>query len=69
MDIITLNVTGMTCGGCENAIKRGLATVPGVQSVEASHQTGAVTLQIDPARFDRAAALSKLEKLGYSVRG
>lgn len=68
MDTLTLDVTGMTCGGCENAIKRGLATVPGVQSVDASHQSGAVTLQIDPGRFNRATALAKLEKLGYSLR-
>ncbi|MFO0568466.1 MAG: cation transporter [Polyangiaceae bacterium] len=31
--MITLKVTGMTCGHCEMAVKKALAAVPGVERV------------------------------------
>lgn len=31
--MIRLKVSGMTCGHCENAVKKALAAVPGVERV------------------------------------
>ena len=31
--MIRLKVNGMTCGHCENAVKKALASVPGVERV------------------------------------
>lgn len=36
----TLAITGMTCGGCVNAVKRRLSQVPGVSSAEVHLETG-----------------------------
>ena len=33
--MIELKVTGMTCGHCENAVRKALAAVPGVTGVGA----------------------------------
>ena len=41
---LTLKVSGMTCGGCESAIRRVLSMVEGVTSATASHQAGEVTV-------------------------
>ena len=65
---LTLTVDGMTCGGCENAVKRVLGVIPGVSNVTASHRDHEVTLDYDPARADRAAIAQAITKAGYSVR-
>lgn len=65
---LMLSVDGMTCGGCENAVKRVLGLVPGVANVTASHRDKRVTLDYDPALADRAALAQAIEKAGYQVR-
>ena len=64
---LTLTVTGMTCGGCENAVKRVLSMVEGVSNVTASHDANRVTLDIDPARVTRDAIKGAIERAGYRV--
>ena len=34
---VQLHIEGMTCAGCENTIKAGLESIPGVVEVKASH--------------------------------
>jgi copper chaperone CopZ len=65
--ILTLTVTGMTCGGCENAVKRAVGRLPGVTSVEASHQEQRVTVGYDTARTSPEAISAKINGLGYRV--
>ncbi len=65
----SLRVTGMTCGGCENAVKRAVGQLPGVSSVTASHQEQRVDVEFDPATVDLAAIKQKIGKLGYTVEG
>jgi copper chaperone len=66
-DHMTLTVTGMTCGGCENAIKRALSMLPGVSDVSASHRDNRVTLSYDPQKVDLAAITKRIEAAGYQV--
>jgi copper chaperone len=63
----TLTVTGMTCGGCENAVKRAVGKLPGVASVEASHAEKRVTVDFDEARTDVDAIKARITTLGYLV--
>jgi copper chaperone len=67
-DELTLTVTGMTCGGCESAVKRVLSTVPGVSRVHASHATNTVAVSFDPAQTTRQAIASRIESAGYRVQ-
>jgi copper chaperone CopZ len=67
METITLKVTGMTCGGCENAVKRGLARLDGVGEVTASHVDERVTVAFDPARVTPDQIRAKVAAIGYTV--
>ena len=64
---ITLTVTGMTCGGCENAVKRAVGRLPGVASVDASHLEQRVTVDYDASQVTPEAITAKITGLGYSV--
>ena len=64
---MTLTVNGMTCGGCENAVKRVVSNLPGVAEVTASHRDNRVTVAYDPSQADRAAIAAAITKAGYRV--
>jgi copper chaperone len=64
---ITLDVTGMTCGGCENAVKRVLLQTPGVEQAAASHRDHRVEVTFDPAKVTVDALRDKITGLGYTV--
>jgi len=66
-ETLRLRVSGMTFGGCENAVKRALAKMAGVESVTASHAEDSVTVTYDPARLTRAAIAGAIDALGYRV--
>lgn len=63
----TLHVTGMTCGGCENAVKRAVGKLPGVASVDASHAAEKVTVDFDEAQTNLDDIKAKITRLGYQV--
>jgi copper chaperone CopZ len=63
----TLHVTGMTCGGCENAVKRVVGKLPGVASVEASHAAQKVIVEFDESQTNLDAIKAKIATLGYAV--
>jgi copper chaperone CopZ len=64
---LTLHVTGMTCGGCEHAVKRAVGKLPGVAEVTASHQERRVTVSYDENQVTMEAIAAKIGGLGYSV--
>lgn len=37
---IDITVSGMTCDGCATKVRRAIADLPGVQSVEVDHESG-----------------------------
>ncbi|QPH38036.1 heavy-metal-associated domain-containing protein [Pedobacter endophyticus] len=43
----TYQLTGMTCGGCENKVKSSLLVLPDVTSVEVSKDTNSATIGMD----------------------
>ena len=64
---LQLTVTGMTCGGCENAVKRALQKMNGVQAVDASHLANAVDVTFDEAAVTPQVIRERIEALGYAV--
>ncbi len=62
-----LHVTGMTCGGCENAIKRAVGRLTGVSEVSASHAEQSVAVSYDPEKVTLEAIKSRIQALGYQV--
>ena len=69
MEQLTLNVTGMTCGGCENAVRRVVSAMAGVSNVAASHQENRVTVDYDPSKIDRRAIADAIRGAGYVCAG
>jgi copper chaperone CopZ len=59
----------MSCGGCENAVKRAVGQIEGVSQVEASHQDERVQVTFDETKATREAIESKISRLGYRVVG
>jgi copper chaperone len=67
MEQLILTVTGMTCGGCENAVKRAVSRLDGVAAVTASHAENRVVVEYDAARVDRGQIESSITRAGYQV--
>lgn len=66
-ETLQLAVTGMTCGGCENAVKRVLMQTDGVEEVTASHTESLVGVTFDPAKVTPVLLKEKIAGLGYDV--
>jgi copper chaperone CopZ len=64
---LQLTVTGMTCGGCEQAVTRALQQVAGVRDVTASHLANAVAVTFDEATVTPQMIRDRIEALGYEV--
>jgi copper chaperone len=69
MEQVTLKVTGMTCGGCENAVRRAVGSIVGVATVTASHMNNRVTVEYDPAKATVAQITQAIGTAGYQVNG
>ena len=67
METITLNVSGMTCGGCVASVTRVLKAMPGVAEVAVTLTPGAAKISFDPARTDAAKLGAAIEDAGYDV--
>jgi copper chaperone len=65
---VTLDVEGMTCGGCENAVGRALKATRGVLSVRASYQEKKVWVEFDPILVGVASLKVAISQAGYIVR-
>lgn len=57
-----LNITGMTCGHCEKAVKDALESVPGAERVDVDLASGQAVVE-GPA--DLQTLLRVVEKEGY----
>jgi len=64
---VQLNVTGMTCGGCEHAVTRAVRQIDGVKDVTASHQANQVDVTFDAGKVTAAMIRERIEMLGYHV--
>jgi copper chaperone len=59
-----LNITGMTCGHCEKAVKEALQSVPGAERVDVDLASGHAVVE-GPA--DLQTLLRVVEKEGYTA--
>lgn len=63
----TLNVEGMTCGGCESSVTTALGKLEGVMAAHADHESRTVSVTFDPAAIDVETIGSRIEELGFVV--
>ncbi|MDQ6947503.1 MAG: cation transporter [Actinomycetota bacterium] len=64
----TYNVTGMTCGHCEQAVTREVAKIDGVTGVDVTLASGTVTVTSDDP-IDEIAVRDAVEEAGYEMVG
>ena len=66
--ICTLKVTGMTCSGCEAAVKLAAKQVDGVKDAKASYAKGTADVTYDPAKTAPIAIAKAIaQKTGYKT--
>jgi len=66
---VTLDVQGMTCEGCENAIKAGVESLDGVESVESSFEEAWTRVKFDRNATSLEEISAKITDTGYEVKG
>lgn len=66
---VTLDVEGMTCEGCENAIKAGVETLPGIAEIESSHEEAFTRVKFDRTVTSLEEITGKITETGYQVKG
>jgi copper chaperone len=59
-------VSGMTCGHCVASVTEEVSEVPGVESVDVTLETGALTVT-SAERVDDAAIRAAVEEAGYQL--
>ena len=65
---VTINVDGMTCNGCENAIKAGVESLEGIAEVESSFEEGWTKVKYDKALTSAEDIEGKITDTGYTVK-
>lgn len=60
----TLNISGMTCGHCQSAVKSALESVAGVQNATVDLETGTAKVEGNP---EVSALVTAVEGEGYQA--
>ncbi|MEN8204299.1 MAG: cation transporter [Bacteroidota bacterium] len=66
---VVLNVDGMTCDGCENAVNAGVESLDGIDMVESSHEEGWTKVKFDQSLTSVEDIEGKITETGYVVEG
>ncbi len=66
--VVKLDVEGMTCDGCENAIKAGVESLEGIAGVESSHEEGWTEVKYDATATSVDDIKGKITDTGYTVK-
>lgn len=67
METLTLNIDGMSCGGCVKSVTRILADIDGVAKAEVSLENKNAVIEFDPAKTNASALIDALEDGGYDA--
>ena len=67
MQTTILNITGMTCGGCVNAVSKALKAVQGVSKVFVFLDKAEGTIQYDELTTDKDVLKSAVMHAGYGA--
>ncbi len=68
MEKITLNVEGMSCGHCINAIENNVGKLQGVSSVKANLDSGAVEVVFNTSEVSIDTIKETIDDQGYDVK-
>jgi len=64
---VSIPVHGMTCEGCENAVKKSVQKLSGIAEITASHIDSIAEVKYDSSAVTLAEIEEKIEEAGYTV--
>lgn len=67
MERTVLNVEGMSCSNCENAIKKAVGALDGVSTVTVDLKGKTVTVEYDGSKVSLDRIKTEIEDQGYEV--
>ena len=67
MEHVTLNVSGMSCGHCVNAVEGNVGKLAGVESVKVHLETGKVDVAFDKEKVSLEKIKETIDDQGYDV--
>ncbi|CAK6473249.1 copper chaperone CopZ [Peribacillus castrilensis] len=67
MENVTLNVSGMSCGHCVNAVEGNVGKLAGVESVKVHLETGKVDVAFDKEKVSLEKIKETIDDQGYDV--
>jgi copper chaperone CopZ len=65
---VTYSVSGMSCGHCESAVTKEVASPPGVTEIKADAKAGTVTVDSEQP-LDDEAVRAAVDEAGYELVG
>lgn len=67
MEKVILQVSGMSCGHCVNAIEGSLGKLSGVHNVNVNLAEGTVEVEFEPSAVTLKAIKEEIDDQGYEV--
>lgn len=64
---VSLDVTGMKCGGCESNVKSKLNAIDGVKNVEAMSKEKKVNVDFDPEKTNVEKISEAIIEAGFAI--
>lgn len=67
MATVTLNIGGMTCGGCVKSVAKVLSDVNGVTRADVDLESVSAVVEFDDAKTNIAALIDVVEDAGFDA--
>ena len=67
MERLSFDVDGMSCAGCEGNVSEALNGLQGVESVNADHDNGTVSVAYEEEKTNATEMTDAIEGAGYEV--
>ncbi|MFQ5630843.1 MAG: cation transporter [bacterium] len=66
--LVTFDVQGMTCAGCETSVKLALRDIEGVKNVEASYEAAEAKITVNPEKANEQEIIDAINNIGYTAK-
>ena len=67
LDTVTLDVQGMTCGGCAIGVRTVLKRLPGVSKADVRYETHQAVVTYDPSKVTVSQMIAAIATLKYTA--
>lgn len=69
VQILVLDIQGMTCSGCEAHVEHAANEVKGIQTAKASYAEGKAEIEFDPTQTSPKEIIEAVKMTGYKITG